>query len=255
MKKITLITIAAMGWVGVASAGVIYDATPANSTIVSNNAAATGSLAGSAGALVLSNTGGTFGMVGFASTDTINTMNGTALTAADTVTFSGTVTGITGGIRANGVEFGMSPSASFRPNDNLIYALKAQAATSVIQANAFQDGGVGTGKSYESHIKNGFDYTLTANAAGYTFTINDIRYSSDPSETTIVQSGTFAGNEFLDNFGTGHFYLAVQKYNSAATDTVMSISEAQISVIPEPASLGLVAAFGGGIMFIRRRLK
>jgi hypothetical protein len=266
MKKITLITAVTIGLAGAASAAVIYDATPANSTFVYNavgNPAvdADGTLTGTAGDLEITNytqaNGGVnFGNVGFVSTDSINTMiGGAGLTAADTLTFKATVTGITGDIRSNGIEFGMNPSTSWRDDGNLIYTMRAAEATHAFQANAFIASGSFIelpGKTTEASMKDGFDITLVANNAGYTFTINGIDDIANGNATTIVESGTWSGSTFLDNFGGGHFSLTVQRFNTTP-DTVMSISEAQISVIPEPATLGLVAAFGGAIMFIRRR--
>ncbi|MDF7800839.1 PEP-CTERM sorting domain-containing protein [Pontiellaceae bacterium B1224] len=41
--------------------------------------------------------------------------------------------------------------------------------------------------------------------------------------------------------------------NSAAFSSVFSVDGSTLSVVPEPATLGLVAVFGGGILFIRRR--
>lgn len=62
--------------------------------------------------LLLANSNGNFNSGGFASIDTINTLNGTALTAADTVTMTMTVDAVThtesSEIRSRGIEFGMA---------------------------------------------------------------------------------------------------------------------------------------------------
>lgn len=259
MKRIVVITMVVIGWVSAASAFVIYDATPANSTFVYNavrGKSASGSVTGTAGALVLTNSGIDFGMVGFASARDINTMKGTALTSTDTVTFKATIASITGLIRANGVEFGLSPSASYRPDGHLIYSMKADDALHAFYENAFIDARKISARSSEASMKDGFDISLVANHAGYTFTISGIKDRENGGATTITKSGTFTGTQFVDLFGGGHFYLAVQQYNDDG-DTLMRISEAQISVTPaEPVSLGLITgAFGAGILIISRRFE
>jgi hypothetical protein len=216
-------------------ADIIYIATPDNSTFVfnvvgGNQTPASGTLTGTAGSLDISNTGIGFGMVGFASTNDINTMSGTPLTDADLVVFKATITGITGSIKANGVEFGMSPDGtSFRPDDNLIYSMQADNNLHKFQVNVLLDP-IPTinARSSVASMEDGFDITLVANKVGYSFVINGIVDSANANATTIVQSGTFIGDEFLDHFSGGHFYLAIQKQTTATT--IMSISEAYIAV-------------------------
>ncbi|MEP2776282.1 MAG: PEP-CTERM sorting domain-containing protein [Luteolibacter sp.] len=261
MKNLLLITAATAGLVGVASATVIFDATPSNTNEVFNTVGsgagtpATGTVTGSAGALVITNSGVNFGMYGIASMSSINTLLGdasmAALTSADTVTFTATITGITGDIRANGIEFGMSPTATgFRPDDHLLYGLKAQNNDNTIVDNAFVDGGSSAGASAtEGSIKDGFNITLTANNAGYTFFLSGI--DAGGGVTTITKSGGFTGTQFVDNFANGHYYLAIQRFNTAP-DTVMNISEASIAVVPEPSSLTLLG-FGLTALLVRRR--
>lgn len=50
--------------------------------------------------------------------------------------------------------------------------------------------------------------------------------------------------------------LVVEVNNSKATDGVVGTYELSVSgtAIPEPATLGMVALFGGGLLFVRRRL-
>ncbi|MDF7801312.1 PEP-CTERM sorting domain-containing protein, partial [Pontiellaceae bacterium B1224] len=39
-----------------------------------------------------------------------------------------------------------------------------------------------------------------------------------------------------------------------ADDDLASISQMSLAAVPEPATLGLVTAFGGAVLFIRRRM-
>lgn len=209
---------------------IVFVATPENTQLISNKSPLLGSLTGTASNLVLSVPGVSFESLVFASTNDINSMSGTALTDADTVVFKASISGITGGdVRANAVEFGMSPDGTgFRPVDSLIYSMQAANNLHKFQ-NSFQDAGTLTARSSEDSMKDGFDITLVVDKDGYTFFINDIINSADGDATTIIQSGTFAGTEFLDHFSTGHFYMAAQKWNTG--EVVMNVSEAYVAVL------------------------
>lgn len=68
----------------------------------------------------------------------------------------------------------------------------------------------------------------------------------------LVNSATLAGGGLNATTSKTTTYLA-QRYTGGSRFTG-AIDEFRISTIPEPATLGLVAVFGGGILFIRRRL-
>jgi len=53
--------------------------------------------------------------------------------------------------------------------------------------------------------------------------------------------------------GVTHIRMAVDNFD--ATDAIVSFAEIRMVAVPEPATLGLIAAFGGGILFIRRRFR
>ena len=48
--------------------------------------------------------------------------------------------------------------------------------------------------------------------------------------------------------------LMLSANDSDQADPRLSMSSITYDVIPEPATMGLVAVFGGGILFMRRRL-
>lgn len=231
------------GLVGVANA-VIYDATPANTTLVDNGVAVgvdALTLTGAPGSLVLTNGNGAFNMGGFSSTSDINTLQGTPLTINDTVSIKLTVDSVSpiANLRANGIAFGMvydpvfGATAATAPFENLLIGAEAANSGSdiVILNSSFQDtGGTGSPDATNDGIADGFTMTLTANVSGYTFLLEGLNASITP----ITVSGTFSGNEFLTYFGTGHFYYAAQKWDGSGGATpaalVSVISEASIDV-------------------------
>jgi hypothetical protein len=227
MKKTTLITVLALGLAGVANAGTIYSATTGNSTLIDNEYASTGSptLTESNGYLVVYNDNGGFNAAGFTSTADIETLNGTALTDYDTVTIKLTVDSISGDLRSQGVQFGMYPAATTATEETgMIIGVEANNLGGDVNIRAsFQDIGVTGYKGTDAELYNGFTMTLTADVAGYTFVLESIGATSP-----ITVSGTFAGTEFLDNFGTGHFYFAEQKWNTGPLTS--TLSEASITV-------------------------
>jgi hypothetical protein len=244
MKKNAVIAIAAIGLVGVANAATIFNAAEDNTTLVDNGVATVAdalTLTEISGDLVLTNGNGAFNMGGFASTSDINTLQGTPLTDNDTVTIKLTVESVSpiANLRANGIAFGMvydpvfGETAATAPLDNLIIGAEAANSGSdiFILNSSFQDVGVtGSPDATDAGIADGFTVTLTANAAGYTFLLEGLNASATP----ITVSGSFAGDEFLTYFGTGHFYYVAQKWNGSGGSTpaalVSVISEASITV-------------------------
>jgi hypothetical protein len=247
MKKVylTLSIVALM--VATANADVIFDASTANTTIVGNNVNANGSytLTGSSGNLVSTNSHGSLNNSGFASTSDINTLLGASLTTADTVTMSATITGMTADSFLN-FEFGMNPDAAFRQTGNL--AINIKSGSSVVLAGGAFVGAQTAGFTLDmSSVYDGFGITLTANNSGYTFTLTDVVLATGTSAT---MSGSFTGTQFVDNFGGGNFYLSAQK--DADPYLVVNISEASLSVIPEPSTIGILG-LGAIITFLIRR--
>jgi hypothetical protein len=227
MKKIIYISAVAIGLVGSAQSAEIWSATTANTTVIDSEYSSTGpaTLSGTEGNLVLTSSNGGFNADGFASTADINTLNGTALVDTDTVTIKLTVDSISGDLRANGVTFGMFSSAEAATTDTgmLIGAKMANQGSAVNIRASFQDIGDTGFFATDAELYDGFTMTLTANAAGYTFVLESVGATSP-----ITVSGTFAGTEFLDHFGSGHFYFSAQKFNTGPVST--TISEASISV-------------------------
>ncbi|VGO23250.1 PEP-CTERM sorting domain-containing protein [Pontiella sulfatireligans] len=52
--------------------------------------------------------------------------------------------------------------------------------------------------------------------------------------------------------GVTHIRMALDNFD--ATKSIVAFSEIRMVAVPEPATLGLLGAFGGAILFIRRRL-
>ncbi len=95
-----------------------------------------------------------------------------------------------------------------------------------------------------------YAYTLTE-AAGISARI-DFNFGNDTAEYFIDD---VSKNSFV-NFTATNIGQVLMGKNGAWTTAASSldIDEIGLSVIPEPATLGMVAAVGGAIMFIRRRL-
>ena len=77
-------------------------------------------------------------------------------------------------------------------------------------------------------VLDGYEVTLVANAAGFTYSFTGIE-SAGGAIADI--SGTFAAGEFASNFGASHFYSSLQR--RFATSTTMDTSEASIDVVPD----------------------
>lgn len=240
------------------SADIVFDADPTNTTIGSNDAT-TGTLSGTVGNLNFQNSGNGFNFSGFFSTSNINTLNGAAITAADTVSTSITVSGLSVGVlRANGIEFGLQSDIADGINNLQLGDLVVRAESSnnggdigtFFNGGGFDDSGVG---GTTATITDGFTITLDADVSGYTFTLDSIGGSQ------AVISGDFAPGEFVDIVGTGHFFYAQQQFNSAnnGVNLLANITQASVHVttaaVPEPSSLALLAIGAVGICVRRRR--
>ena len=266
-----LAVLTSMSTANVADADLVYEATTGNSTVVTNGAGTPGILTftGATPDLIITNNNGNFNMAGFASTSDINTLlaaaSKPALAATDTVTFATTVDSISAVVlRSNGFEFGMADTVAFRggSTSNLILGMAAANSGSDVRLMAsFQDDGTRNFNANQASLEDGFSITLTANSAGYSFFLSDILVAGSTvpeytnGDTTATVSGTFAGTEFLDNFSTGYFYTAAQRFNGTVGDLVVDYSVATIDVtaIPEPTSLGIIALGLVGLVARRRR--
>jgi hypothetical protein len=69
------------------------------------------------------------------------------------------------------------------------------------------------------------------------------------SQTVALSDGSFGGGDFAV------FRFKIDDFENTANNSQWDVANGSMTldVIPEPATLGLVAAFGGGIVFIRRR--
>lgn len=250
------------------NAAIIFDADTTNANVVGNNFnLGSNTLAGTTGALTLTtaataqpapngNTSGNNNMSGLASNDDIDTLLGRGLVATDMVTMMMTISSTDQNLRANGIEFGMSPNGTgFRPVGNLLFQIDDAGAPSGIAINGITSDVVNIAgwAVTESSLVNGFTITMVADSAGFNFTLTDIQEVGNLTNTTISYGNTFAGTEFIDNFGGGHLYYAVQGSNGGGD---VNISELSIDVtsasIPEP-STALLSFLGFAGLLRRRR--
>ena len=97
-------------------------------------------------------------------------------------------------------------------------------------------------------------------------------YSSSPSfwsvdnapmastTITIVDASYYIGGEHAESVTlsglsntSGNLYLSIMANDISGDATLGSIDNLVVTQIPEPATIGLVAAMGGGMLFVRRR--
>jgi hypothetical protein len=74
---------------------------------------------------------------------------------------------------------------------------------------------------------------------------------------TVLQgntTGVTTPSDFAAVQADGSGIITINMYLPNPADDLSIVSAMSIEAIPEPATLGLVALFGGGILFIRRRL-
>ena len=244
-----------------ASGNNVFDADTSNTNIFSNNffnyGVGNNTLSGSAGSLVFTNTSGNFNNSGIVSSADLNTLNGTPLTANDTVSFTFEVLFYTGDIQSgsigNGIEFGLSPNGTdFRPDNNLLFQTGGRFPNSnLIIGNNFTQfvEPVAGFAITPASLADGFTGRLTADVNGYEFSLENIVDSLDSSITERSYFGIFQGSEFVDNFGGGHIYFGAQ---TAGSPLAFNFGEVSVSVVPEPSSVFLLGGLGL-IGFVRRK--
>lgn len=222
-------------------------------------------LSGATPSLILNNNNGAFNMGGFSSTADINTLlsaGGTSLSAEDTLIFSVVVDSIggKGELRSRGFEFGVSEEASFVEREtkgrHLVLQLEpAKHGSDVsIIPQSFQDVGGRGFDVKQASLEDGFSVTLTVNSMGYIFLLEDIVVANGGAQNgnkTATITGTFTGNEFIDNFSRAHYYLAAQKFNNG--NLTLNIRESKIVTIPELSVSALIVGVTGLLFVIRRR--
>ena len=230
-----------------AHADIVFQASDTNTTPVSNlnggtdtldKVAITGDTA--AGTLLVSNTNGNFNNAGITSTDTIATLNGSAVAATSVVTMTLTIDDITGGFRANGVAFGLTAdNTTFGDATDLRVQLRANdEAAELISGFGTPDPFTAWGAT-EASIRDGFTVTLVADIKGYTFSFSDLIAINENPVVDIT--GTFSGNEFLDNFGPGFLYQPPKNSTSGPPPlTPRSVKQVSTS---SPSQMRTMTAF------------
>lgn len=260
-KNTLAVAFVILGMVGSSSATVIFDASPANTTLANNGIGAQGTLTGTPGDLEFQNNSSGFNFSSFASTDNINTLNGSPITDLDVVTVTIQVADFRiGDLRANGIDFGLNNAttsniSNTQPGDNIIRLEEGNNGNDIgtfFNGAGFLDSGL---NASDVELLNGFTAELVADVNGYTYTLGSVNAASNT--TPLIVSGTYAPGEFVSTVGTSHFFYAQQQFNSAnnGVDLLADITEARIVVtsVPEPTSAVLLGL--GGFAFMMRRRK
>lgn len=279
MTRLTTLSLLAAFSAGIAStanAAVIFEASDSNTTTFQNTVTgANGAVSGdtASGDMDLLVTGNDFSFGGFASTSTINTLNGTAITDTDVVTVTFTVGALDAGldgigiVRSRGYQFGISAATSMdggASDDQLIIAIGGAANSNASQRLQLQNSAnsgprtlTGTGPGVatlltEAEATSGFTMTLVADVNGWTVTFSD---------TADIEgmAGTFDAGEFTNFIGNGHLYAGFQKWDATGGANVdldgvtvpFEVASIDVSPVPEPGSLALLGL--GGLLVARRR--
>ena len=211
---------------------IIFQASSSNITEISNGAGNNDALTvigdTNGDTLLLFNENDAFNSAGIASIDTIEDLNGSALTSTSAVTMTLTVDGITGAIRANGVTFGVTnDNTTFGDATDLRIQVRAEDQTFCLTSGFGTPDIITAWAATEASILDGFTVTLTADANGYAFSFSGLIAAT--ANPIVDITGSFSGNEFLDNFNSGFLYQTTQMFN-LGTVTTTTISEASIEV-------------------------
>ena len=257
-KNTLAVAIATLGMIGTSNAVVIFDASPGNTTLANNGIGAQGTLMGTSGNLDFQNNDSGFNFSAFASTQNVNTLNGGAITDANTVTVTVSVSGFSVGIiRANGIDFGLNNAttsniSNLETGDNIIRLEASNIGGDIgtfFNGAAFLDS---SSTSTTAELTNGFTAILVADVDGYTYTLDSV---GDTSPVTV--SGTYAPGEFVSTVGNSHLVFAQQQFNAGnnGVNLLSNITQASIEVttVPEPSSAALLGL--GGLALIMRRRK
>ena len=243
MKRIALVSLVllSLGMTSLAEAQV-FEATTANTTVFNNGVAGDSTnlvLSGATTDLLITNDGGNFFYGGFASTDDVNTLNGTPLLSTDTVTVEFVVDSVTNvgesQLRSRGIEFGLSADTTTSGGnsaENLTLRIGGGGNSNSVGLVNNVDGIPYTITSSPlwdatpASVLDGFGVTLVANEAGFTFSFTGL--DADAGQTVADYTGTFAPGEFLANVGGGHFYAAVQKRLVGTTTVDVSVASLRV---------------------------
>ncbi len=108
-------------------------------------------------------------------------------------------------------------------------------------------------------VREGSDYFISqafATALGsYTLKATDVQWAAyDPvSDFTVVPGSGFAAKTFSNVTAIGYYGNVARTGNQGRLILADQGLDVNLSVIPEPATLSLVLAMGGGLVWIRRR--
>ncbi len=136
--------------------------------------------------------------------------------------------------------------------------------TSLVMAGEIIGAQAGTSRSARFVINQGGTYYISANAGNVQAGGNMFAYTGlaldaltwaafDPNSSIVLTgSETFATLENYENIEGAGVWMQFTSNNNSKS---LALSGFQVEAIPEPATLGLIAAFGGAIMMIRRHFQ
>jgi len=182
----------------------------------------------------------------------VSTLLGRALTASDVVTVSGTVASADVDYRANGVEFGLTSAAGFRPQPNMLLQIDADGSRGGLGPGfGTPTPGVGDDRAQtpgatEASLNDGYSYVATYSATDIVYTVsNIITVNTTGAETAGATSFTFsfsdavaadaslssALDDYVANYSTlvGNSFAYFSHQNSGG-GTSSTFSDFQIAV-------------------------
>lgn len=93
---------------------------------------------------------------------------------------------------------------------------------------------------------NQFDLLVSANGIDFTEVASDLNLAISTGGPNSAQS--FA----LFQLGVTHVRIGIDTAHSALASEIVGLAEVKFDAIPEPATMGLVALFSGGLFLVRR---
>ena len=198
-----------------------------------------------------------FGMVAVTQADVIAVVNADTggFTFEDASTGGDTFAGLTGAFVTTGVSWPGGPPEDYWGDTMVGFLVTGSGNTATWTVNGYTPG---TNVQVFAHWReigqpsnNVTDAPYVVN--GGTAVLGNHKVS--PTANLTLNDGTYDLSFQSLGYYTADGAGQVQVVLSAGTDSGFTVVDAiAIQTVPEPATLGMVAAFGGAILFIRRKL-